>query len=379
MKDVENKPLVDLRQSGKFLEWIVQDFDGFQDMLAGKNPKPLQLEIHPYHISQGIPCTNQCLYCTGQAYRESFANGNVKGIEPERLIKTIRESKGYVKRILLSGNNTEPLLYPKIDNVLDEILNNNMGFFLYTNFYNGNDKIRNILVNGDSSSFVRVSIDAGSSDSYFNVHRPYDKESFEIVCNNVSELLKLRENRGSGLKVYLHYLLTEKNSSCKELDNITNWSFNTGVDVLQFGIPQKPLTLELKEGDYSAIMSSEHYDKMKDDLLNIKERYNGKIRIDLTKPLREQKEKKFERCHIQRIIGVIGYNGLLFPCTSVASEKFRHKAYGDINKEDIWDIWNSKSRLERLNFSLDDCPDCTKMEFNINHELSLVKDIKDLV
>ncbi|MBL7147822.1 MAG: radical SAM protein [Nanoarchaeota archaeon] len=369
----KNKPLVDLRQNGKYLEWVIQEFEGFLGILAGENPNPLQVEIHPYHWSQKLPCSNNCIYCTGQTYRESFKNGNIRGIKQKSLIKLIRDVKGKVKRILLSGNNTEPLLYPYIPKVLDEILKNNLNFFLYTNFYNGNKEIREILVNGDSNDFVRISLDAGLPNSYNKVHNPLDKNSFNIICKNLEELIKLKENRNSDLNVYIHYLLTKDNSLKNELESIVNWAFNTGVEVFQFSIPQKPLTIELKKEDYSAIMSLKTYERVKDNLLNLKEKMNGKIRLGLFEPLRKQKIKTFNRCFIQQIVAVIGYNGLLYPCTSVAGEKFKHLAYGDINKEDFFDIWNSKNRIDRLNFDLSNCPDCTRFEYSINEELKYVK------
>ncbi|MBU2634177.1 MAG: radical SAM/SPASM domain-containing protein [Nanoarchaeota archaeon] len=366
---MKNKSLVDLRQKGKYLEWIIQEYDHFYEMLKGKNPFPLQVEIHPYHSSQKIPCTNSCVYCTGQAYRESFRGGNIKGIEPDKISKLIKDVKSKVKRIVISGNNTEPLIYPWIADVLRDVLENNLDLFLYTNFYKGNNEVREALIEGDTDSFVRISLDAGNSDSYDKVHNPIHKDCFKVVQKNVEDLITLRENRRSSLKVYTHYLLTEENSNKQELTNFVDWASDVGVDVVQFCVPQKPITIELNPNDYSAIMSEEAYNTVKNDLLEIKEQKDGYIRIALIEPLREQKLKPFFRCNVQGIVAVIGYNGLMFPCTSVASEKFKHMTYGDINKKDFFDIWNSGERLKKMNFSLGNCPDCTRAEFGINEEL----------
>ena len=69
--------------------------------------------------------------------------------------------------VLLSGNSTEPLLYPRIDEVIRAIKNggsdsaSSMFMRLYSNFYYG-EKVEAVADVLNQDDYVRVSLDAGS-------------------------------------------------------------------------------------------------------------------------------------------------------------------------------------------------------------------------
>ena len=48
------------------LGWVTKRYgDGIALIEQGKiPPAPLQIEIHPYHCAQAMPCNNRCIWCT---------------------------------------------------------------------------------------------------------------------------------------------------------------------------------------------------------------------------------------------------------------------------------------------------------------------------
>jgi hypothetical protein len=45
------------------LDWVMREFrDGIASIELGQIPAaPLQIEVHPYHCSQPLPCNNRCV------------------------------------------------------------------------------------------------------------------------------------------------------------------------------------------------------------------------------------------------------------------------------------------------------------------------------
>ena len=78
----------------------------------------------------------------------------------------------------------------------------------------------------------------------------------------------------------------------------------------------------------------------------------------------QRRERKFRSCWHSKLIGVIGQDGAVAPCTSVASRRFRELSRGSILKEDFWEVWQRVQERP----AIPACEDlfCTRFEYEIN-------------
>ena len=333
----------------------------------GQAPKyPAHVEIHPHHFSTPM-CNNNCPACTGKIYR-CGSRACEFGIEPERLIQTLGGFKGKVNDVIFSGNSIEPLLYPDIVPAINAVRAVGAMFSLYSNFYYASRPgVLNALTNPATPfDYIRISLNAGSRDSYNLSHQPCDENAFSIVLENIRELLLLKREKKAELYVHLTYLLDQHNSGPRELENVVRWAADhIGVNGIRFSVYQKPMGLSVP----SAIdFSDEDFTHLKDHIVALEKEYardNFSVEHPWEMTQNEQKEKIFHECRVGKVFPVIGMDGGVYPCTAMASpfssEVYR---YGNINKEDFWDIWGVMSNFPAAPLSR--CYDCTRGEFDIN-------------
>ena len=326
--------------------------------------EPLHVEIHPHHSSTEL-CNNSCPGCTGLVYRKQEIGD--KGIKPERLIKTIDSFKGKARRVIFSGNCIEPLMYPEIKEVIKHIRESDVVFYLYSNFYYGNQEgLIEELVNTELDDYARISLNAGSNDSYNLVHRPKDTNSFHRIIENGERLARLKTERDSPLFVHVTYLLNNYNCGKEDLEFAVMWaSRNKGINGIRFTTYQKPLGRSMPK---MARIPEEDFLKARDYLHELKREFDRddfKVEITNEQVVLQQKIKPFKRCYVQEVFAVIGFDGTVYPCTSMASPSSPEiYKFGNINQENFWDIWERRKR--KANFSLEKCFDCTRAESEIN-------------
>jgi len=350
-------------------KWVEREFpNGLKEILAGRKPKaPLHVEIHPHHKST-MMCNNDCPGCTGRVYKKDPSLVEGVGIKPERLIKTLQSFKGKIRRVVFSGNCTEPLLYPEIIPAIRTIRECGLEFNLYSNFYYADKAgLMEELTKAGFKSYARASIDAGTKKTYNLTHKPLDKNSFEKILSNIDSIAQLRAKKNSKMYMHVTYLLSRHNSSREELDSIIKWASDHKVNSIRFTTYQKPLGKEMHN---SSFLSEDKLEEVKRFLEEAKKEYNREDFDIETRELgitKEQKLKSFDKCSVMNVFGVIGFDGGVYPCTAMASsttpEIYR---FGNINTEDYWKIWNRAKQ----NFSVSKCYDCTRTEFCINQGVS---------
>jgi len=343
-------------------DWVNSLFSKeIDEITEGKHPDtPFQVEIHPHHSSTEL-CNNNCNGCTGGGYRNS--ESKKQGIDINRFIETIDSFKGKTRRVVFAGNCTEPLLYPEINTLIRHIRDAGLEFGLYSNFYYADKPgFLEELTNTSLNDYVRVSLDAGTSESYNKTHNPKDKNSFEKIKENTEDLLTLNKN----LDIHITYLLSDSNCNKTDLKAVTEWvGKHEGINSMRFHVYQKPLGRNMPN---SSIISPSRLEETRELLSELKEQYKDNFNMKIAFPKKmilNQKEKPFERCYVQHIFAVIGFDGEVYPCTAMASPSSSDiYKFGNINYEKFWDIW--KNIDKKSLFPLDKCYDCTRAEFDVN-------------
>lgn len=350
-----------LKPQGNSWTWISNFPDAVNAICKGSRPQsPLHVEIHPHHNST-IMCNNHCAGCTGLKYASK--QNQSTGINPERLIETIDSFKRRVKKVVFSGCCIEPLLYPQINEVYSHCRKARLDISLYSNFYYANKPgIIETLASPQENEYVRISLNSGTKKAYNLVHHPIDKNSFEIIQENIKDLLSLKKSKNPF--VHLTYLLSTHNCDKKNLESAINFAAsNAGIDSIRFSVYQKPLGREMPS---SIAIPLEKLDEARKNLEKLKSEYTRKdfsVEITNEEIIPEQKKKPFNKCRVQDAFAVIGFDGNVYPCTAMASTSSPdYYKFGNINTQNFWDIWKTKNS----DFHLDKCYDCTRAEFQIN-------------
>lgn len=340
---------------------------------------PMRLEIHPYHFSQRTPCNNNCGWCTRAKDKYNIIKKKIEGIPIAPLLRLIRDIKNTgVQDVVISGNSTEPLLYPWIEDLLVEIKKMGLPFRLFSNFYYG-FKLLKIAHLFDSDDIVRISLDAGSESGYNLTHKPSDKRAFFKILRNIEQLLKRRKEIGNDFQVHMTYLLSKENSDLEDIRFITEWARDNNLNSIRFSPPLKPKVANDKF-DNDFVLSDLEIEKILDFLNDFKTQnpeYAESVAI--LEAYKEQPEKKFEYCHHWKMIAVLGTSGMFFPCTSTSLvESIETLGVGPLkdNNFNFLNFWNNKDSWKKIvpeKCLNGKCADCTRWEFVVNKEIDRLR------
>lgn len=346
---------------------------------------PVRVEIHPYRRGQERPCSNDCTWCTKSDERARLAEGKVMGIDPERLFSLITSLDAReVDHIVLSGNSTEPLLYPEIKELVCTIKEAGFGLSLFSNFYYG----KRILTDEVVSTFrpgdvIRVSLDAGSPKAYDKCHRPLVPETtFSTVLSNIALLANMRkEMRGEvadSFAIEIAFLLANQNNSREEINWLLDWASECGVNRVRFSVPLRP-QIGNEAFDDSQLLNEEEateiFRHLADKRSELESRGQRATEIQLLRDPAGQPRKCFNSCHHWKLIAVLGASGMFFPCTSTSLVDLRNAlGGGDINSPDFEfrQFWPNAEKWTQI--TPGSCAgglpcECTRFEFAVNRQI----------
>lgn len=359
-------PMLDERSTR--LAWVFHDYrTGVALIRRGRIPPvPLQIEIHPYHGSQPQGCNNRCVWCTRLEDKCALKTGAIRGLELESLLALLRSLKGRgVRRIVLSGNSTEPLLYPGIGEVIETIHSIGLPWVLFSNFYYGETILDTAPGQALPGSTIRVSLDAFSECSYDRTHRPQTGAgTFAKVKANVERLASRRAEQRSPLRIGIAYLMVEANSEAEELWDVICWADQLGLDFLRFSVPLQPTH---QNGEFA--LAEEAAEAIRARATAVMDRYRrtrtARLDLSIRQDAVQQPAKPFVRCHHGKAIPVVGVRGKIYPCTSTSIADFDGLGLGDINDPDFdfWQIWRDPTKWQHDTAR---CPDCTRFEYDFN-------------
>ena len=271
----------------------------------------------------------------------------------------------------------EPMLNPEIV----DIINDAHAFNIDCSFTTNGVHFKQSIVDNCLSkiSWVKVSINAGNREAYSNIHRTKE-EDFEAVWNNLSYAVKYRNaNKNSGsCTLGVQSLILDDNLDT--LDELADRAKNTGLDYIVL----KPYVhnIYMKQEGYKDIdYRKKNYN---DVLLGMKQKYNSEdfkvISRNNALDKLMGKSERYKTCWSTPALWFyISGDGSVYSCGAhVGNPNF---FLGNINNEDMQDIWQSDQRRNCLDYvqdklDLDDCRRTCRMD-EVNNYLSKVIDERD--
>ena len=290
-----------------------------------KKVYPIYVEISPYG-----GCNHRCTFC-GLDYM-GYAN---VGLDFDVLKNALTSmgAKG-VKSVMFAGEG-EPLLFKDLDLIVEHCTSVGIDTSLTTNFVPLNK--RNIERCIENCSWIKVSLNAGTKETYAAIHQTKEVD-FERVMHNLEYALQYRSKYNLNCTVGVQMLLLPENKDeafllakrCKEL----------GVDYLVIKPYSQHLSSDTeiyKDIDYTPMLGLEsELDTLSDENFSVIFRAN-------TMKKYIEKRQPYEKCYSTPFFwGYIATDGKVFGCSAyLGKEEF---CYGNIYENSFEEIWEGEKR-----------------------------------
>lgn len=166
---------------------VAQLLDAYNDWEVAKNVYPIYVEISPMGA-----CNHRCTFCSVE-----YIGYNTGSLDATLLAERLHEMGSLgVKSIQYAGEG-EPLLHKKINYIVDQTLDAGIDVAFITNGVLL-DKLENI----NEISWVRVSLNAGTKETYAKVHQT-KPEDFDRVVENLKGAVKRKGTCTVGMQMTL--------------------------------------------------------------------------------------------------------------------------------------------------------------------------------
>jgi cyclic pyranopterin phosphate synthase len=298
--------------------------------MDGETVYPIYMEISPSGV-----CNHRCTFCAMDymKYRPSFLK---TGILKERLTELGRLGL----RSLMMGGEGEPLIHRDIAELILHAKTSRIDVAITTN---GVLLTREFSENTlKSVSWIKVSINAGTSDTYARIHRTR-AEDFDHVLSNLATAVHVAREQDVDCVIGAQMILLPENAP--EIEALATRCREAGLRYLvikPYSQHQKSITHEYKEFDYGPYLGMVHnLETLNDDQFRVIFRENTMRKI-----LRGR--RGYERCQALPFWSYIDSDGNVWGCSAyLGDERF---LYGNINKQTFEEIWTGERRRKNLEY-----------------------------
>ena len=323
-----------------------------------------QKKIYPLYveISPSGNCNHRCVFCAVDyiGYKPLF-------LDKEKLKLSLTDmGKNGVKSVMYAGEG-EPLLMKGIGEVINHTKSSGIDVGITTNCTPLTEKLVQECLH--SISWIKVSMNAGSAETYGKVHRTRPAD-FERALNNLAYADRFRKENNINCTLGAQMVLIPENMH--EASLLCERAKAAGLDYVVI----KPYSQHLKSTETMA----KGYDKfdyasqfaLAEDL----KRYNSKtfnviFRMNTMRSL-AQPTRYYSKCNATpNFWGYVMANGDVYGCSAyLLDENFR---YGNINENPFSEIWEGDRRRKHAEFvreklNIDECRINCRME-HINRYL----------
>ncbi|MEK6645069.1 MAG: radical SAM protein [Candidatus Firestonebacteria bacterium] len=289
-------------------------------------------DCFPIYVEVGLTnrCNHRCIFCALDWFKTKKTD-----IKKEIMLSALGNMvDSGVKSIMFAGEG-EPLLHKDFSLFVKRSKEKGLDIAVTTNGVFFDEKIANACL--PYLSWIRFSIDAGTSETYAKIHGA-KKEEFSKVISNIKRTIEIKNKMNYQVVVGLQCLLIPQNFS--EIESLAKMAKEIGVNNLQL----KPYSHHPKSKNDFSIKYT--------DLKNLKQKlevFNDEkfavIYRDKTIDRLEQKQD-YPKCYGLPFFALIDSNGNVLPCNLFYNnEDF---FYGNIYKNSFNKIWKSNRRKEVL-------------------------------
>lgn|SRR3990167_4405411 len=306
----------------------------------------------PIHLQLIISdlCNQDCNFCayrmSGYSSNELFGRPDSSGrtnpnrmIEYGKCVEILEDAKKLGTKAVQFTGGGEPTVHPNHVMIFEECLNRDMDLALVTNGVRLQGPLLRTIT---KASWVRVSIDAGTKETYSLIRR-VDRNIFNRVWENIDELVKIKGN----LIIGIGFVVTKEN--WHEVLQCTQRAQDSGVDNIRISAIFQPEGFHYFNG---WLEQAAHLCKAAEELATKDFRVFNNFGSRVADLLEESPDYEF--CGIQNLQTYIGADLNLYRCC-VTSYNSRG-LIGSLKNQTFYDLWKAKDLNK--DFDARGCPAC---------------------
>ncbi len=325
---------------------VVVHTDRVLDYFKGKNVDPINIEIDPSNA-----CNHSCPFCiSGHLHLSKFKGTeffNRQMMNKRVLMKLVKDlSNTNIKSISWTGGG-EPTMNPNLKQAINYIKENSeidMGMFTNGSMLERFDLFETVV---NSLKWIRISMDAGKSQSYDNLRVTNKLNNFQVVLNNIKKIIEIKKKNKSKITIGVGFVISRDNF--KEIIDFANLFKDLDVDYCQY----KPEIIQIERNtfdgnDKKQQISAEFWAKEVLNLLDKASKILGKkfqcnsYKVsDLIKD-KELYGREYKQCIGSQFQPCIGADGEVYVCTNHRGHKDR--SYGSLYEKSFLEIWSNVTK-----------------------------------
>jgi cyclic pyranopterin phosphate synthase len=309
---------------------VAQWLDGKSDWETAKSIYPIYAELSPIG-----GCNHSCLFCgVDMVLEANKAAKNIPQLESSMLKDRLTEMAELGLRSVMWAGAGEPLLHRDIVGMTEHAHRAGLDISFTTN---------GVLLKPELlpvSAWIKVSLNAGTAESYAKIHRCKEKD-FERVWTNLEKAVAVRAETKADCTLGVQAVLLPEND--KDMVTLAKRCRDTGVDYLVI----KPYSQAI----YSLnrmLVKYDHYQKLEDDLAALNtNKFQVVFRASSMKAVSEKipyttcGATGFMWCYVEA-------DGSVYSCSAYLTDK--RFLIGNVNQNSFKEIWEGEGR--RTNYEL---------------------------
>lgn len=299
------------------------------DWLENRLIYPIYLEVSPSGA-----CNHRCTFCAKDfmGYRKVF-------LKTESFLERLREMGALgIKSIMYAGEG-EPFLHPDIDRIVIETRRQGIDVAFTTNGVLLDANLARTVL--PHCEWIKVSINAGSAETYGRVHRT-DPADFQTVLDNIAEAVRIRKEQQSRCTIGMQILLLPENRG--EVVQLARVAREIGADYLVI----KPYSQHLKSRTerYKDILYQDFPDLAEELSALDTEDFSAILRARTMQKWDQRHHRGYDHCQALPFWAYVDARGNVWGCSSfLLEEQFR---YGNLCDQSFRDIWEGEKRRRLL-------------------------------
>lgn len=313
------------------------------DWLKGKNIYPIYMEVSPAGA-----CNHRCVFCG-----LDFMGYQKRYLETKIFKKRLQEMSSLGLKSIMYAGEGEPFLHKNMAELIAFTNASGIDVGITTNAVLMKPEIVEKLLG--VTEWIKVSCNAGTSETYSKIHRTKTKD-FKKVIHNIQAAVQIKQNHNYACTLGLQTILLPENEH--EIEDLAMMCRDIGLDY----IVVKPYS-QHPQGlyhEYETIVYSKYFslgEKLKK--LNTAQ-FSAIFRLK-TMQKWDQKNRSYKKCLGLPFWSYLDAGGNVWGCSVyLKDERF---LYGNIYENTFKEIWEGEKRT-RLNQWVESKLDVTTCRVN---------------